>query len=108
MSQIKEINIKNGTYFFFNDMINIKNFDPNRIKIKKLYKNIINDYIGYITIKNFSLAKSNSANSLYFIIDKTDRHIEETNGNKYLMLTSTDQNKDILKNIQSYGIKLKI
>ena len=36
----KQINIKNGTYYFFND-INIKNFDSNLIKIdKESYKNI--------------------------------------------------------------------
>ena len=35
MSQIKEINIKNRTCYFFDDIINIKNFDPNRIKIDK-------------------------------------------------------------------------
>ena len=29
MGSIKEMNIKNGTYYFFNDMINIKNFDSN-------------------------------------------------------------------------------
>ena len=39
MESIKQINIKNRTYYFFNDMMNIKNFDPNRIKIdKKSYK----------------------------------------------------------------------
>ena len=35
MSSIKETNIKNRTYYFFDDMINIKNFDTNRIKIDK-------------------------------------------------------------------------
>ena len=41
MGNIKQINIKNQTYYFFNDMINIKNFDSNFLKIhKKLYKNI--------------------------------------------------------------------
>ena len=41
MGNIKEINIKNRTYYFFDDMINIANFDPNLLKIdKKLYKNI--------------------------------------------------------------------
>ena len=41
MRIIKQINIKNRTYYFFNDMINIKNFDSNLLKIeKKLYKNI--------------------------------------------------------------------
>ena len=33
MSHIKETNIKNRTHYFFDDMINIKNFDPNRITI---------------------------------------------------------------------------
>ena len=41
MGNIKQINIKNRTYCFFNDMINIKDFDLSSIKIeKKSYKNI--------------------------------------------------------------------
>ena len=40
MGNIKQIKIKNRTYYFFNDMINIKNFDSNLLKIdKKSYKN---------------------------------------------------------------------
>ena len=40
---VKSINIKNRTYYFFNDMINIKIFDSNLLKIdKKSYKNIGN------------------------------------------------------------------
>ena len=43
MGNIKEINIKNQTYCFFNDMINIKDFDLNVLKIdKNSYKNIEN------------------------------------------------------------------
>ena len=30
-NKVKDINIKNGTYYFFNDIINIKNFDSNNI-----------------------------------------------------------------------------
>ena len=57
MGNVKEINIKNQTDYFFNDMINIKNFDPNLLKIdKKSYKNIGIYYIGYIT-KRFLLCK---------------------------------------------------
>ena len=33
MENIKQINIKNRTYYFFNDMINIKTFDQNILKI---------------------------------------------------------------------------
>ena len=41
MGNIRHINIKNCTYYFFNDMINIKNFDSSLLKIdKKSYKNI--------------------------------------------------------------------
>ena len=35
MSEIKKINIKNRTYYFSDNMINIKNFDANQIKINK-------------------------------------------------------------------------
>ena len=53
MGNIKEINIKNRTYYFFDDMINIKNFYPNWLKVnKKSYKNIGIYYIGYITVKD--------------------------------------------------------
>ena len=38
---MKQINIKNRTYYFFNDMINIKNFDPSLIKIDKNHTKIL-------------------------------------------------------------------
>ena len=48
-NKVKNISIKNRTYYFFNDIINIKNFDPNNIKIdEKSYKNISIYYIGYV------------------------------------------------------------
>ena len=51
MGNTKQINIKNRTRYFFNDMINIKDFDPSLIKIdKKSYKNIGIYHIGYITL----------------------------------------------------------
>ena len=56
MGNIKQINIKNGTFNFFNDMINIKDFDPNLLKIEKnSYKDISIFNIGYIKIKNWWL-----------------------------------------------------
>ena len=51
MGVVKQIDIKNGTYYFCNDMINIKKFDSNLLKIdKKSYKDIAIYNIGYITI----------------------------------------------------------
>ena len=42
MRNIRQINIKNQTFYFFNDMINIEDFDPNLLKIdKKSCKKII-------------------------------------------------------------------
>ena len=52
MGEIKQINIKNRTYYFHNDMINIKNFESNLLKIdRKSYKNIGIYNIRYITTK---------------------------------------------------------
>ena len=40
--KVKDIDIKNRIYYFFNDIINIKNFDPNNIKLdEKSNKNIL-------------------------------------------------------------------
>ena len=47
------INVKNYTYYFFDDIINIKEFDPNNIKIdENLCKNILIYYITYVTMKD--------------------------------------------------------
>ena len=52
MGPVKQIDIKNRTYYFYNDMIDIKKFDSDFLKIdKKSYKDIGIYNIGYITIK---------------------------------------------------------
>ena len=51
METVKQINIKNRTYYFYNDIINLENFKPNLLKIdKKSHKNIGIYNIGYIII----------------------------------------------------------
>ena len=83
MGSIKETNIKYQTYYFFDDMINIKDFNSNLLKIDKTsYKNIDIYQIGYITTKNSDYVKINSVNPLYLIIDKTDGKIVEKNENE--------------------------
>ena len=78
MGNVKEINIKNWTYYFFDDMINSKDFNSNLLKIdRKFYKNINIYYIGYITMKDSDYVNINSVNLLYSIIDKVDGFIEE-------------------------------
>ena len=98
--QFKQTNIKNRTYYFFTDMINIKDFDPSLIKIdKKSYKNTGIYHIEYITIKSISDCENiNSVNPLYLMIGEVDGYIkEEINGNKYLPFASTDKNKEVFK-----------
>ena len=64
----------------------------------KSYKNTGIYYIGYITIKKINDCENiNSLNPLYLMIGKVDRYIKENNGNKYLVFTSTDENKEALK-----------
>ena len=63
-NKVKDIDIKNRTYYFFNDIINIKKLDPKNIKIdEKLYKNIFIYYIGFVTINDSKYIKINGVNS---------------------------------------------
>ena len=82
MGNNEEINIKNRYCYIFNDMINIKNFYSNLLKIdKKSCKNISIYYIGYFTSqKTDDYENIQSVNSLYLIIGKIDKFIEEKNG----------------------------
>ena len=51
MGEIKQIDIKNITYYFYNDIIDLKDFDARLLKIvKKSYKNIGLYNTGYVTI----------------------------------------------------------
>ena len=53
MGKIRQINIKNRTYYFYNDQINLKDFDARLLKVdKKDYNEIDIYYIGYVTVKN--------------------------------------------------------
>ena len=78
MGEVTQINIKNRTYYFYNCMINIKNFEPNLLKIhRKSYQNSIYN-IGYITIKKIEdCEKIYSVSPLYFLVNHASGHIAE-------------------------------
>ena len=103
MGEVKQINIRNRTYYFYNDKTNIKNFESNQLKIdKKSDKNIGIYNIGYITIKNIDDYENiYSVNLLYLLVNHANGYIEEKGVNKYLTFDSTDQNKELLKNLES-------
>ena len=57
--KFKDIDIKNYTYYFFNDIIHIKSFDANNLKTdNKSYKSILIYCIRYVTIKRFQTRTS--------------------------------------------------
>ena len=94
-NKVKDIDIKNRTYCFFNDIINIKNFDLNNIKIdEESCKSILIYYIGYITIKGLKYVKINSVNPLYLIFSKMNGYFEEINKSKFLTLVPTNGSKE--------------
>ena len=98
------MNIKNRTHYFYNDLINIKDFDPKLLKLdKKSYKSLDIYYIGYITRKDEY--KIHSVNPLYLLVHRIDGSIEEKRGNKYLNIAFTNSNNEVLKKC---GIKDQI
>ena len=76
---VKHTEIKNRTYYFYNDMINLENFKSNLLKIeKKHYKNIYIYYVGYITIKKIADCENiYNVNPLHLLISG---YIEEKVG----------------------------
>ena len=112
MGLIKQIDIKNRTYCFYNDIIDLKDFDVGLLKIdKKSYKDIAIYNIGYITKKKVDDCKNiNSVNPLYLHVTHASGYIEEKFLNKYLVFDSTDENKDLIKKYNDVfnGIRDKI
>ena len=95
MDVIKQTNIKNRTHYFYNDIIDLKDFDARLLKIdKKSYKDIGIYNIGYITIKKIDDCENiYSVNPLYLRITHANGYIEEKGVNKYLIFDSIDENK---------------
>ena len=95
MAITKQMDIKNRTYYFYNDLIKLFDFDPNMLKLdKKIFRGIYIYHIGYVTKKEE--CKINSENTLYSLY-KIDGFIEEKGGNKYLNIAFTDNNDEVLK-----------
>ena len=97
----KDINIKNRTHYFYNDIIDIEAFDSNMLKSdKKTYKNLDIYNIRYFTIKKIGSSSGydiSSVNPLYLRINNANGYIEKINEDKYLVFDDTDENKELLK-----------
>ena len=102
MGKIRQINIKNRTYYFYNDQINFKDFDASLWKVdKKVYNEIGIYYFDYVTFKEIANCNNtNSINPLYLMINKMIGHFEEKSGNKCLVLDDINENEEVSKNYE--------
>ena len=92
--------MKNWTYYFYNDIIDLKDFEPNLLKIdEKHYKGINIYYTAYITSKKIDEHETiSSVNPLYLRINLASGYID-----------SVDENKEVFKKYEDVwdGIKNK-
>ena len=105
--QITNTRQENHTYYFYDDIMDTKNFDLNNIKTdEKSYKNFPIYYIGYMTIKGLKYLKIISINPLYLIINNVMGFFEEINKNKYVTLIPTNESKEIIKKYEELWSKI--
>ena len=100
----KQLKLKNRTNYFYNDLINIKNFNHINLRLDKqsAFNNDVY-YIGYITKKpEYNIT---SVSTLYVMLNRIKGHFEEVDRDKYLIISS--ENVDIMQKYQEVfdGIK---
>ena len=94
-NKVTGIDIKKPTYSFFDDIINMKKVDPNKIEVdEKSFKNILIYDIGLVTIRVFKYVKINSVNHLLLIFTKVKKYFEEISKSKHLTLVPTNDRKE--------------
>ena len=105
----KQLNIKNRSYYFYIDFINVLGFEASNSKFDpKKWKDFDIYYVGYIDKKpDWNV---NGVNPLYLMINRFYGHIEQKNGNKYLIISDISKNSDVLKKYNQVfdGIKYHI
>ena len=108
METIKEITIKNLTYYFYNDIINLDEFDESKIKVDKKDVNYISIYyLGYEYKKKISECNViNSINPIYLKIIVMNRQFEKGKDDAwYLVISDKDDAYkklvDILESIKN-------
>ena len=109
MGELKQINIKNRTYYFYNDIIDLDEFDGSKIKVDKKDFNYIDIYyLGYQHKKKISECNViNSVNPLYLkIINMKDQFKKGKDDAWYLVISDKDEVYkklvDILESIKNF------
>ena len=84
---VKQLSNKNRSYYFYNDLISVLNFEPINLKLdKKTWKDIDIYYIGYVDKNKPEDWRVKSVNPLYLIINKVFCSVGEETGIKYLKI----------------------
>ena len=111
MGELKQINIKNQTYYFYNDIINLDEFNGSKIKVDKKNFNDINIYyLGYEYKKKITECNEiNSVNPLYLRIKDMKGQFKKGKGDNvwYLIIFG---DADVLRKFANIwkSIKAKI
>ena len=107
-NKVKDTDMKNHSYYFFDNIINIKNFDPNIIKIdEKSCKIVLINYIGHVTMKNLKYVIINSINTLYLLFSKVNVCFEEINKSKSLTLVLTNESREKFEKYKELQHKIR-
>ena len=109
MGEVRDLNIKYRMYYYFDDIIDIKKFEPDLLKIdKKSHRDFNIYYIGYNMIKklnncdfDYDYENIRSVNPLYLIFHSATGYFKEEYGKKYLIFDSNKKYKEVLSEIKS-------
>ena len=99
----------NRTYYFYNDQINISNFDARLLKLDKKTSMVNGSwYLLHWLCHKKTEWNVNSVNPFYLMINGIDGFTEEKNEDKYLNIASTDRNSEVLLGIGNWENMAKI
>ena len=102
MEKIKELNVVNRTYYHFNDIMNIKDFHSNLLRIdkKNCIKTLIFTILVTLPLKKSIDVKILSVNPLYLMIHSATGYFKEKHGKKYLVLDPTKKYDEVFSEIK--------
>ena len=97
----RQLSIEKRAYYFYNNLINVLNFEASNLELdKKIWKDIDIYYIGYVDKKpDWNV---NSVNPLYLIMNRVYGSISEKNGNKFLTIDKGDSVDQVFSGIQDH------
>ena len=107
MGTTKEINIKNRTYYYYNDIIDLDEFDKSKIKVdKKDFNGIDIYYLGYEYKKKITECNVIRSVNLHYlsIVDIKGQFKKGKDDVWYLVISDKD---DVFKNLQIFLKVLK-